>query len=140
MKTASCCLSVAGLLLALLPPCTHAVGPEAPFTPPAKALPVTAPLPAASAASSADPAAATPPALTGLRMGHTPAALIDGAWVGVGQEVRGARLIEVRPGAVRLRHADGRLETMALFTDSSAAALTPRRVVLSLPAALRELP
>ncbi len=139
--TAAVC--AVGLLLALLPPGVQAVGPQAPFTPPAPparpaAAPMAAPLPA-GAASDAESAAA-PPGLVGLRLGNAPAALIDGTWVRVGQTVRDARLIEVLPSAVRLRHADGRLETVALFTDSSAAALTPRRVVVSLPVASRELP
>ena len=114
-------------------------GYAAPAALPAPApTPIAAPLPA-GAASDVESAAALP-GLVGLRLGNAPAALIDGAWVRVGQTVRDARLIEVLPSAVRLRHADGRLETVALFTDSSAAALTPRRVVVSLPAASRELP
>ena len=129
------------LYAALLSPTAGAVGPQAPFTPPPSIAPSTA---AAQAASAADGAASdaemsTPQGLVGLRLGSTPSALIDGHWVRLGQDVRGARLIDVRQGAVRLRHANGQIETLALFADPTAAALNPRR---SAPpsAAARELP
>lgn len=114
----------------------YAVGPQAPFTPPSVALNhATAP---DSAASDAE---ATPPqGLLGLRLGQTPAALIDGLWIQIGQFARGARLVDVQPGQARLRHADGRVETLHLFADPSAAAWRPRGRLSTQSAALRELP
>lgn len=124
------------LCAALLSLSVHAVGPQAPFTPPPNAA-----APVAQAASAADDADSPPPqGLVGLRLGNTPSALIDGTWVRVGDAVRGARLIDVRQGTVRLRHADGQIETLALFADPTAAALNPRRALSSTPATTRELP
>lgn len=146
MKTSPMFTAAASLLVALsaalLSPTVGAVGPQAPFTPPPSA-PLSAT--AAQAASAPDGAASdaemsTPQGLVGLRLGNTPSALIDGHWVRLGQDVRGARLIDVRQGAVRLRHANGQIETLALFADPTAAALTPRRPPSSSSAAARELP
>lgn len=133
----------AAICALLLASTALAVGPDAPFTPPPTLGPQAHAAPSAVAADSAASAADadTPPAgLVGLRLGAAPSALIDGQWVRVGQETRGARLVEVRPNAVRLRHANGQIETLALFSDPKAAALTPRRTVASPPVALRELP
>ncbi len=113
-----------------------AVGPQAPFTPPPAAL--TAAAAPASAASDAE--AALPQGLLGVRLGPTPAALIDGLWIPIGQFARGARLVDVQPGQARLRHADGRVEALHLFADPSAAALRPRPPLSTQSAALRELP
>ena len=140
MKTPPMITSPASLLVALyavlLSSTASAVGPQAPFTPPPPAAQ------AASAAASEAPVAEmpTPQGLVGLRLGNTPSALIDGNWVYLGQDVRGARLIDVRQGAVRLRHANGQIETLALFTDPTAAALSPHRFPSSTSAAKRELP
>lgn len=140
MKTPPMITSPASLLVALyavfLSSTASAVGPQAPFTPPRPAAQ------AASAAASEAPVAEmpTPQGLVGLRLGNTPSALIDGNWVYLGQDVRGARLIDVRQGAVRLRHANGQIETLALFTDPTAAALSPHRPPSSSSAAKRELP
>jgi hypothetical protein len=41
-------------------------------------------------------------------------AIIDGRIVGVGDEVRGARVTEIMPNAVLLRDAQGRLRRLAL--------------------------
>lgn len=113
-----------------------AVGPQAPFTPPPAALShAAAP---DSAASEAE--AAGPQGLLGLRLGPTPAALIDGLWIQIGQFARGARLVDVQPGQARLRHADGRVEALHLFADPSAAAWRPRGPLPTQSAALRELP
>lgn len=100
------------LLLALWPAWAAAVGPLDPFTAPAPTLP-------------ADSTSAPPTSgLTGVRLGHQPAALIDGAWVSPGQAVRGARLASVRPDGALLRFADGRTERVALFPVSAAPAET----------------
>jgi len=99
---------VTGLLLALLADGSAAVGPNDPFTPPAPAAP-------AVQASEAVTAPVVATGLTGVRLGRLPAALIDGEWFSPGQTVRGARLAEVRLDGALLRHADGRIEHIALF-------------------------
>lgn len=99
-----------GVLLALLPAWAAAVGPLDPFTPPSPAL------------ASAGVAAAPTSGLSGVRLGHRPAALIDGEWFSPGQTVRGARLTSVRPDGALLRFADGRTEHVAMFPVSPAPA------------------
>lgn len=113
-----------------------AVGPQAPFTPPHAALNHAA----APASAASDAHATLPQGLLGLRLGPTPAALIDGLWIQIGQLARGARLVAVQPGQARLRHADGRVEALHLFADPSAAAWRPRSPLSTQSAALRELP
>lgn len=110
-------------------PCAMAMGAGAPFAPPARvAVPVSAAMPAAAASAamsalpSVDGATSAMPALDssadtglrGLQLGAHPRALIDGQWVALGAEVRGARLSELRIDRVVLRHADGRLEQLLL--------------------------
>jgi hypothetical protein len=97
-----------------------ALGPQAPFTPPAAT---------AASAATATPAdrAAGPAAdaagLTGVRLGPGLAeALIDGRWWAKGSSPRGARLLLVRHDSVRLRHADGRLEELFLHPHATALA------------------
>jgi hypothetical protein len=41
-------------------------------------------------------------------------AIVDGRIVGVGDIVRGARIVEISPNAVMLRDAQGRLHRLAL--------------------------
>ena len=41
-------------------------------------------------------------------------AIVDGRIVGVGDEIRGARIVEITPTAVILRDAQGRLRRLAL--------------------------
>jgi hypothetical protein len=45
-------------------------------------------------------------------------AIIDGRIVGPGDEVRGARVIDITPAAVMLRDAQGRLRRLALGAGS----------------------
>ena len=60
----------------------------------------------------------------------TPAALIDGQWVAPGQSVGKVQLLAVMRDAVRVRHPDGRVDTLSL---SAGIRLQP-------PAARREAP
>lgn len=83
----------------------HALGPDRPFAPPNARLPNTA-------NSDAPPAPAGH--LGGLRLGSTPAALIDGRWVPIGGTARGARLKDIQPPYALLQHPNGRLERLAL--------------------------
>lgn len=97
---ASClvCLGWSGPALAL--------GPAAPFTPPAVAL-----------SDTSDTALASPvtQGLSGIKLGRRPQALIDGAWVAPGASVRdGAVLTAIDRRSVQLRHADGTLEELLL--------------------------
>ncbi len=130
-------LVLLALSLAGLP--AHALGPRAPFTPPAAVA--GPPVPAAPAtrvstdAPTIDPSssATTPEAvsaaattamsglagLSGLRLGKTPMALIDGQWWRPGDRPRGALLAAVQPGGALLRHADGRIEQLAWLGESS---------------------
>jgi hypothetical protein len=41
-------------------------------------------------------------------------AIVDGRIVGVGDEIRGARIVDITPTAVMLRDAQGRLRRLAL--------------------------
>lgn len=92
------------IALALLPHWAAAMGPDAPFAPPASRA-------GASGAAIVEPASG----LRGVRLGSAPAALIDGSWIVPGQPVRGARLAGVRIDAALLRHPNGRTERLALF-------------------------
>lgn len=94
------------IVLALLPHWAAAMGPDAPFTPPASR--------STTAAAAAD-AVESASGLRGVRLGSSPAALIDGSWVSPGQPVRGARLARIHLDGALLRHADGRTERLALF-------------------------
>ena len=129
------------LLAAATPAPAPAMGPAAPFTPPAAVNPVsaatataTAAAAAASASSSSSAATASgatsaAPAvgsgsegLSGLRLaGAGSAALIDGRWWPLGSQPRGARLVAVQRQQVQLRHANGQLEWLPL---NPAASLT----------------
>lgn len=99
--------------LALLPHWAAAMGPDAPFLPPASRSTATA------TAGGTDTAVAAS-GLRGVRLGSAPAALIDGFWIAPGQPVRGARLAGVRIDAALLRHSDGRTERLALFPPPAA--------------------
>ncbi|RZI86795.1 MAG: hypothetical protein EOP38_00415 [Rubrivivax sp.] len=102
-----------------------ALGPAAPFEPPAP-----------QAASDAAPAqgAVKASGLAGIKFGHQPQALIDGAWVARGATVRDdALVLSIERQAVQLKHADGRVERLVLSPDvqmnkSSAHASTSRRM------------
>ncbi len=93
---------VAGTLLATA---AAAMGPGDPFTPPGRVR-----------LQAQGPALRLPAALTGVRLGRAPAALIDGEWVPLGASVRGAQLQRVQRAGAELRHADGRVEWLALFS------------------------
>lgn len=97
---------------ALLP--AHALGPQAPFAPPA-----------ATSAAATSPIATEPEptGLTGVRLGTPPQALIDGRWHRRGEPVRGARLSAVNRRGATLRHPDGRRELLWLLPP----ALEPER-------------
>jgi hypothetical protein len=93
----------------------RALGPQQPFTPPS------------AAPRGADATAAATPSfggLTGVRLGSSPRALIDGDWIALGQAVRDGRLVGVSVDAAVLRLADGRTEHLLLF-PAAAAASTP---------------
>jgi len=113
----------------LLPTLAFALGPKDPFTPPART----------SAASATQVGVAVQrTGLSGVRLGKTPAALIDGEWITLGDTVRGARLAAVRLHEVVLQHADGRIERIAMFPEpASPAASAPatERLIVK-----RELP
>jgi hypothetical protein len=97
------------VLLALICPGTHAMGPQAPFVPPNHAVVL---------ASAADPnaQALASRGLSAVRLGSRPQALIDGLWVGPGQPVRGGLLLRLTPNHVVLQMPDGRTEHLPLFT------------------------
>ena len=82
-----------------------AMGPDDPFTPPGRVR-----------LEAQGPALRLPAALTGVRLGRAPAALIDGEWVAPGARVRGAQLLRVQRTGAALRHTDGRIEWLALFS------------------------
>ncbi|MDP1901096.1 MAG: hypothetical protein Q8K96_11660 [Rubrivivax sp.] len=110
-------LAASALLLACAP--VQALGPRAPFE---------APRPAAVAASGAETGPTAAPVgggSTGLSGVHLApsgnAALIDGLWWPLGGTPRGARLVAVQRHQVQLRHAGGRLETLALHPAAHAA-------------------
>jgi hypothetical protein len=99
-----------GSLALLLATPALALGPGAPFEPPR----------AAPLAADADPAAAAPAGLTGVRVaGAGAAALIDGRWWPLGSMPRGARLVAVQGHQALLRHADGRVEALVLHPSTS---------------------
>jgi len=102
--------AAAALCTAALVP-AHALGPQAPFTPPG----------AASAAAAASPTAAEPEfgGLSGVRLGTPPQALIDGRWHRLGEPVRGARLGAVSRHGATLLHPDGRREHLWLLPTAS---------------------
>ncbi len=103
----------------VLPLGAAAMGPHAPFTPPA---------PRAAASSASGTAAAESAAgLRGVRLGSAPAALIDGTWITPGQPVRGARLATVRIDGALLRHPGGRTERLALFPTPAATSTADER-------------
>lgn len=119
-------LVLVALSLAGLP--AHALGPWAPFTPPAAPsestdAPTIDPSRSATtpeAVSAAAPTAMSGPAgLSGLRLGKTPMALIDGQWWRPGDRPRGALLAAVQPGGAPLRDADSRIEQLAWLGESS---------------------
>ncbi len=103
-----------------------ALGPMAPFTPPAPTQAASEAAPALEQINSVG--------LTGIKLGRQPHALIDGSWVTQGAKVReDAVLIAIERYAVRLKHPDGKVERLSLSPDvemtrSSRHALTPRRM------------
>jgi|CXWL01.1.fsa_nt_gi hypothetical protein len=100
-----------------------ALGPNAPFEPPRAA---SASALAAAVGSHPLPGNAATDGLTGVRLsGAAAAALIDGRWWPVGSTLRGARLVDVQRHQVLLRHADGRVEPLALH-PAAAPATSPR--------------
>jgi hypothetical protein len=102
-----------------------ALGSAAPFLPPARAAAADAASEAAMPAEAGSSAPAeAPPGLLGIRSGPRSAALIDGAWVDVGQQARGARLVSVTREGAHLTHPDGRREFLPLNPE---ARWTPHR-------------
>ncbi|MDI1259089.1 hypothetical protein [Aquabacterium sp.] len=88
-----------------------ALGPSAPFLPPAMAASGTgtgAPLVTEGVAFGVG-------GLTGIKRGRSPSALIDGRWVTQGDMVRdGVVLVAIERHAVQLKHADGTVERLVL--------------------------
>jgi hypothetical protein len=114
------------LLLAPLGTASWALGPTAAFTPAPERVAISgvAAAQAATAASGTPPSnavtAASATGLTGTRLGSRPQALIDGQWWPMGAQLpsrSAARLVGISAQQVSLRHADGRLETLNLFSD-----------------------
>ncbi|MCW5632063.1 MAG: hypothetical protein KIT17_01895 [Rubrivivax sp.] len=121
-RTGACALLLCGLHGT-----APALGPRAPFTPPATApaesstaLPGDAP-----SATGGAPAAADAAALAGVRVGRLSMALIDGQWWPLGSRPRGAVLVAVTSQGAWLRHADGRREWLALNPLGPLNALSP---------------
>lgn len=108
----------------------QALGPTAPFTPPAPrpgaAQAAAAP---ASGAEGAGPAAAASAALVGLRLRSHPMALIDGRWSRLGDTVRGGRITSIEVAGVHLSHPDGRTEFLAWNLLPDPPAVAPNLVV-----------
>ena len=110
----------------------HALGPAAPFTPPAAVATAASAVAAAGAPTidlignpaGSESAAALLPGLAGLRLGKSPMALIDGQWWRPGDRPRGALLAAVHPTGAVLRHADGRIEQLAWPGDGSVVSAT----------------
>lgn len=99
------------LIMALLLTTTssaRALGPSAPFLPPAMAASgVVEPSAAGGVVDSSG--------LTGIKRGRSPGALIDGRWVTQGGMVRdGMVLVAIERHAVQLKHADGTVERLVL--------------------------
>lgn len=114
----ACIVALLALLPCLCAP-SLALGPAAPFTPPAEAG-----TPAAStAAISSAPAEIT--GLAGVRLGTPPQALIDGRWHRPGDTVRGARLHAITRHGATLQHPDGRSERLLLWPLARGAAPAP---------------
>ena len=67
------------------------------------------------------------------RSGATAKALIDGRWWPVGSQLRGAQLIQIQRHQATLRHPDGRLEVLALYSSVSKSAGTAGKAVSPLP-------
>jgi hypothetical protein len=110
------------LLSAALHPAL-ALGPADPFTPPGR----NSHLVAAAALAKQPVEIGT---LTGVRLGAKPAALIDGEWIALGHTVHGARLTGVRALDITLQHADGRVERLSLFPDTTPARQSEERSVV----------
>ncbi len=132
VKHATVLGAAAVLAAAWLPAVSWAAGSAAPFKPPAStlappaqalappSLPTPAPAPEAVPAPE-DPAASAPAqplGLSGIRRGAHSAALIDGAWVDLGQTARGARLVAVTAHGAQLAHPDGRREFLPLSPEA----------------------
>lgn len=103
LKTARCLFWLACMAG---PDAVWALGPGAPFTPPA-----------ATVSDTTDSALASPitQGLTGIKLGRRSQALIDGVWVAQGATVRDdAVLTAISRRSVQLRHADGTLEQLQM--------------------------
>ncbi len=110
------------LVALLIPMLAFALGPKDPFAPPRRS---------GDAPASDTHTVQRPATLSGVRLGHTPAALIDGEWITLGHSARGARLVSLRAHDAVLQHADGRIERVALFPPPAAAsAPTPDPLVV----------
>ena len=121
---------------------TLAAGPTAPFEPPpaaAAAAAASAPMATETHTQGQGNVAALPAerdasGLLGVqRSGATARALIDGRWWPVGSQLRGAQLIQIQHHQATLRHPDGRLEVLALYSSVSNSAGTAGKAVSPLP-------
>lgn len=116
-------VGVCGAWLAPAP--AAALGPSQPFTPPAALSPAPASTSAATAVEAGTPsdtAESVPTGLTGVRLGSSPRALIDGQWVALGAPARQGRLVQVRAHEAVLRLPGGALERLAMFPEAPSPA------------------
>ena len=114
MRTPHTLMLIATLIAPML---ARALGPNAPFTPPTAGSAV-----AVSEITARKP---QPGGLTGLRLGASPQALIDGRWHAIGDSIRGGRLSAVTRRGVTLQHADGRSEQLPLQHAPSVDTAAP---------------
>lgn len=107
----------------LAPPPAAALGPSQPFAPPAAVSPAAAsPGSTVQAGTPSDTAESVPTGLTGVRLGSSPRALIDGQWVALGAPARQGRLVQVRAHEAVLRLPGGALERLAMFPEAPSPA------------------
>ena len=125
---------IAALVLALAAAPSLALGPTAPFTPPARTAAT------GDATPSADAPVADTGGLTGLRLRNHPMALIDGQWLRIGDTVRGARISAIRADGAWLRHADGRNELLPWNGEAERTVRAPSRPPAPAPISLRTRP
>lgn len=96
-----------------------AAGPAAPFVPPVLD-PSSLSVGADGASAAGNGAAAS--GLTGVRLGRQGGAVIDGQWVRLGAQVRGARLVSVQRSKVVLKHPDGHKEIIEMYPPQGGQA------------------
>lgn len=131
-------IGVIGLCAGTAP--AWAAGPATPFEPlrPTPAAAASAPSPAAAeqgdpANGSAQARGLDPTGLQGVhRAGASALALIDGRWLSVGSQVRGARLVRIQGQQATLRYPDGRVEVMTLHATATKPAAMPAQAAAPL--------